>query len=188
MRCSKPTHTLFCRESGSTLRFLIPVAMLSGNETVFGGADGLMRRPMTIYEDLSAQKRLTYQKDNNQITVAGPLKSGKYTLEGNVSSQFISGLLFALPLLEGDSEIHLLPGYEGLYNIYMMEEIHSIFAAGAGAVTKMVNYAPIDGSPRYIARSFNPKYPYEYLDHFDADAMNKRIVEVEAFYRDNQML
>ena len=57
-----------------------------------------------------------------------------------------------------------LPGYEGLYNIYMMEEVHSIFAAGAGAVTKLVDYTPVDGSHCHIERLFNPKYPYEYLD------------------------
>ena len=56
-----------------------------------------------------------------------------------------------------------LDGYKGLYNIYMMEEIHSIFACGAGAVSKFVDYAPKDGSPRVIERFFNPKYPYEYL-------------------------
>ncbi len=52
-----------------------------------------------------------------------------------------------------------LPGYEGLYNIYMMEEVHSIFAVGAGAVTKLVDYAPADGSARYINRLFNPSIP-----------------------------
>ena len=56
-----------------------------------------------------------------------------------------------------------LEGYKGLYNIYMMEEIHSIFACGAGAVSKFVDYAPKDGTPRIIERFFNPKYPYEYL-------------------------
>ncbi|MBR3879203.1 MAG: coproporphyrinogen dehydrogenase HemZ [Clostridia bacterium] len=56
-----------------------------------------------------------------------------------------------------------LGGYKGLYNIYMMEEIHSIFACGAGAVSKFVDYNPKDGSPRVIERFFNPKYPYEYL-------------------------
>lgn len=55
------------------------------------------------------------------------------------------------------------PGMEGRYNIYMMEEYHSVFAAGAGAVTKMVDFAPRDGSPRKIDRFFNHKYPFEYL-------------------------
>lgn len=58
-----------------------------------------------------------------------------------------------------------LDGHKGLYNIYMMEEIHSIFACGAGAVSKFVDYMPSDGSPRVIERFFNPKYPYEYLSN-----------------------
>lgn len=56
-----------------------------------------------------------------------------------------------------------IDGHKGLYNIYMMEEIHSIFACGAGAVSKCVDFAPADGEKRVIERFFNPKYPYEYL-------------------------
>lgn len=102
-----PTKPLFCRESGSTLRFFIPIAMLSGNSTVFEGANGLMSRPMTVYENLFAEKGLSYNKENNKITVCGPLKGGEYCLPGNVSSQFISGLLFALPLAEENSIIRM---------------------------------------------------------------------------------
>ena len=80
------------------------------------------------------------------------------------------------------------PGYEGLYNIYMMEEVHSIFAAGAGAVTKLVDYAPVDGSPRYIERMFNPKYPYEYLDDSGTASMQEKLSRAEAFYRERNML
>lgn len=81
-----------------------------------------------------------------------------------------------------------LPGYEGLYNIYMMEEVHSIFAAGAGAVTKLVDYAPVDGSPRYIERMFNPKYPYEYLDDAGVVSMKEKLKRAEEFYRERSML
>lgn len=81
-----------------------------------------------------------------------------------------------------------LPGSEGLYNIYMMEEIHSIFAAGAGAVTKMVDYAPVDHSPRFIDRLFNPKYPYEYLDAPGEEAMAQKLSRIETFYRERQMV
>lgn len=70
-------------------------------------------------------------------------------------------------------------GYKGLYNIYMMEEIHSIFACGAGAVSKFVDYLPRDGSPRVIERFFNPKYPYEYLSDNKTD---KKIEAAREFY------
>ena len=73
-------------------------------------------------------------------------------------------------------------GKECLYNIYMMEEVHSIFAAGAGAVTKLVDYAP-DGSGRrsVIRRLFNPKYPYEYLE---SDGGASQANEITEFYRE----
>ena len=109
---AKPVEPLFCRESGSTLRFLLPIAMLSENETVFKGADRLMSRPMEVYENIAAEKGLDYKKENSRICVCGPLKSGKYKLPANISSQFVTGLLFALPLMEGDSEIILTTNVE----------------------------------------------------------------------------
>lgn len=111
IRKVKPQDSLECRESGSTLRFMLPVAMLSGNETVFHGAEGLMCRPMTVFEELFSEN---YKKDGQHIFVKGKLNSGEYTLPGNISSQFISGLLFALPLTDGDSVIKIIPPIESL--------------------------------------------------------------------------
>lgn len=68
-------------------------------------------------------------------------------------------------------------GKEGLYNIYMMEEVHSILAAGAGAVTKLVEYHPANVTSTKIARYFNHKYPYEYLESDMSDQIRERIVE-----------
>ncbi len=107
MLCAQPNASLHCRESGSTLRFLIPVALLSGNEVRLTGAERLIERPHEIYEDICRERRLIFKKDGGGITVKGPLKCGEYRLPGNVSSQFITGLLFALPLLSGDSKIVL---------------------------------------------------------------------------------
>ena len=76
-------------------------------------------------------------------------------------------------------------GNEGLYNIYMMEEVHSIFAAGAGAVTKAVDYTPVDGSKPFIARYFNEKYPYEYLR---SDNTRQKLAEIETFYTERKLL
>ena len=106
-RTVKPSRPLECRESGSTLRFMIPAAMLSGHTTVFYGAKRLMQRPMGVYEGLFSELGLTYISDGESIVVRGPLTSGKFSLVGNVSSQFISGLIFALPLADGDSVINI---------------------------------------------------------------------------------
>ena len=97
-----------CCESGSTLRFMIPVTAALGINSVYKGQGRLPERPITPYLRELPQKGITFDYDNTMpFTVSGKLLSGKYSLEGNISSQFITGLLFALPLLEGDSEIIL---------------------------------------------------------------------------------
>ena len=108
----KASSTLWCKESGSTLRFLIPLALLSKNTIVFGGMPSLMARPMDVYADIAREKGLNFIADGETIVTRGPLKSGEYKLPGNVSSQFISGLLFALPTLKGDSTIKITSSLE----------------------------------------------------------------------------
>lgn len=95
-----------CGESGSTLRFLLPLGALCGAPVAFTGAGRLGERPLKPYYDIFDMQGVKYAPAQGlPVTVEGRLHSGKFTLPGNVSSQFISGLLFALPLLEGDSEI-----------------------------------------------------------------------------------
>ena len=106
------TGDVFCNESGSTLRFLIPIALLSGNPVTFTGAGKLMERPHKIYADIAKEKGFYYNQENGKITVRGPLTAGDYTLPGNVSSQFITGLLFALSTLSEDSRIIITEGIE----------------------------------------------------------------------------
>lgn len=78
-----------------------------------------------------------------------------------------------------------LEGAEGLYNIYMMEEVHSIFAVGAGAVSKMVDYRPENGGKPIIERLFYPKYPYEYLKD---ESTEEKVAAMEAFYRSHRLV
>ncbi len=101
--------TLPCRESGSTLRFMAPICLLSGCETVLTGAPSLLKRPMNVFGELSLENGFMFNQSENKITLKGPLKCGKYRIAGDISSQFISGLLFALPLLDGDSTIEIIP-------------------------------------------------------------------------------
>jgi len=98
---------LDCGESGSTLRFLIPLALVLRGGGVFTGQGRLMERPMQPYAVMCSEKGIYFSQENGLCTVRGTLKPGKYCMDGNVSSQFITGLLFALPLLEGDSELLL---------------------------------------------------------------------------------
>lgn len=102
-----PLPTLDCGESGSTLRFLIPVALAVAGGGCFVGHGRLMDRPQGPYETLFAQRNILFKQENGTLRVEGRLKSGRFELPGDVSSQFITGLMYALPLLEGDSEIML---------------------------------------------------------------------------------
>lgn len=97
-----------CNESGSTLRFIIPVAAALGTETEFHGRGRLPQRPINIYIRELGKHGITFDYNNTMpFTMSGQLTGGVYEIEGNVSSQFITGLMFALPLLDSDSEIIL---------------------------------------------------------------------------------
>lgn len=96
-----------CRESGSTIRFLIPVALAGGMTCTFTGSGRLMERPLEPYFELCGQDGITVKKENGAVTFDGKLRGGTYRLAGNISSQFITGLLFALPLVRADSRILL---------------------------------------------------------------------------------
>ncbi len=104
--------TLACRESGSTLRFMIPAALLCGKEIRFDGSERLMSRPLTVYEEICAERGMIFARENGGLRVRGTLTAGTYTVRGDISSQFISGLMFALPLTGTDSRIEILPPLE----------------------------------------------------------------------------
>lgn len=103
---------LDCRESGSTLRFLIPIAMLSGKTIHFTGAQRLFERPLGVYEDMAEKHGFVFEKSGNSLTVNASLPRGQYTVDGSVSSQFISGILFALAILGGESRIDVTQPFE----------------------------------------------------------------------------
>ena len=98
---------LDCGESGSTLRFFIPIALVLRGGGVFTGRGRLMERPQKPYFDIFDRIGVRYRLENGTFTVEGRLVPGTYELPGDISSQFITGLLYALPLLAGDSDIIL---------------------------------------------------------------------------------
>ncbi len=104
--------TLFCNESGSTLRFLLPICMAAGKPVTLYGSTRLFERPLGIYEQIAAEQQIQFIKENDRVTVCGRLQSGNYEIPGNVSSQFITGLLFALSLLEGESTLTVTDAFE----------------------------------------------------------------------------
>ena len=115
---------LDCGESGSTLRFFVPLAMTLAGGGTFRMHGRLGSRPMDVYRDLfvphGADWRMGAGADGSaELTVYGGMRPGNYELPGNVSSQFVSGLLFALPLLEGDSTLTVKPPVESAGYIRM---------------------------------------------------------------------
>jgi 3-phosphoshikimate 1-carboxyvinyltransferase len=117
---SAKSALLDCGESGSTLRFFIPVAAAGGVSAEFVGHGKLPERPIGIFTEALPQKGVSCDtKGGLPLKISGKLQSGLYEISGNVSSQFITGLMFALPLLEGDSDIVLTSPLESVGYINM---------------------------------------------------------------------
>ena len=98
---------LSCNESGSTLRFMIPIAAMSENEMRFSGSETLMKRPLSVYEDIFKRQGLEFERSSVGLKVKGRLSGGEFEIPGDISSQFITGLLMALPLNDEDSLIRI---------------------------------------------------------------------------------
>lgn len=137
----RPGEPVDCGESGSTLRFLIPLFSLVGEPVVFTGAKRLFERPLGPYEDIFRERGLVFERSASSLLIEGPLTPGEYRLPGNISSQFISGLLFALPLLSADSTIVIEPPFEswGYVTLTRQAQAHfSITSAWSGPLTLLV--------------------------------------------------
>lgn len=95
-----------CKSSASTLRFLIPIALLTGDRIIFDGTRSLEARPLSPYYSIFDSLNIHCSpRGNFPMTLQGRLVPGEYKIQGNISSQFITGLMFALPLLDNDSKI-----------------------------------------------------------------------------------
>lgn len=114
---------LDCGESGSTLRFLIPIALVLRGGGHFTGRGRLMERPQKPYFDIFDEKGVSYEQKDGVLTVRGELNPGEYRLPGNVSSQFVTGLLYALPLMEWESQIVLTSPLESRGYVDMTLEV-----------------------------------------------------------------
>lgn len=126
------TLTIDCGESGSTLRFLIPVVAALGIPALFTGHGRLPERPIGVYSECLPEHGVTLKTSGGlPLAVNGQLKPGRFTLPGNISSQFITGLLLALPLLDGESEILLSSPLESAAYVDMTLEIMCDFGVDA---------------------------------------------------------
>lgn len=139
---------LDANESGSTLRFLIPVATAVADKVTFIGHGRLPERPIGELLDTLSQNGVSFSSDKLPFTTEGRLKSGTFKLPGNISSQYITGLLFALPLLEGDSEIVLTTNLES--KGYIDITLSALGKFGI-KIEKRKNSYFVKGSQKYIS-------------------------------------
>ena len=135
---------LRCRESGSTLRFMIPLCLLSGSPMRLEGSETLLSRPLSVYEDLCRGRGLQLARESGGLLACGRLSPGEYAVPGGVSSQFVSGLLFALPLLDGDSVIRLVPPVES--RSYLDLTLQALNDAGVRAAWQDENVLSVPAS------------------------------------------
>ena len=141
---------LDCGESGSTLRFLIPIALAVSGGGVFTGHGRLMERPQQPYFDIFKEKGIFYEQKDGVLTVRGTLTPGVYRLPGNVSSQFVTGLLYALPLLPGNSSIEITTPLESSGYVDMTLDMLEKFGISVENQTYEVFHIP--GNQTYQAR------------------------------------
>ncbi len=138
-----------CRESGSTLRFMIPICALSDQTAVLSGKGRLMQRPLTVYEDLFEAQGISFDRSDSSITIKGSLKGGEYKVPGDISSQFVSGLLFALPICGEESLIRLEGNIES--RPYIDMTIKALKEHGIDVGWKNETDLAVSGAHRYVA-------------------------------------
>ena len=147
---SSPKEPVCCRESGSTLRFFLPLFLLGKQKVTLTGKGRLMERPLEVYQNLCRERTLLFGREEDKLYVRGPLQPGLYSLPGDVSSQFVTGLLFALPLMEAGSVISLTPPVESRPYIEMTRQAQALF--GVESVWTDENTLRVFGGQRYEAR------------------------------------
>ncbi|MDY3059883.1 MAG: 3-phosphoshikimate 1-carboxyvinyltransferase [Fusobacterium sp.] len=153
-----------CNESGSTLRFFIPIFSLTGEKISFTGKNRLLKRPQKIYEEIFKEQNLYYFQDEDKIEIEGKIKAKEYFIDGNISSQFISGLLFTLPLLEENSIININPPFESASYIDLTMEVLKEFGITINKVTPL--RFEIQGGQKYIAKDYKVEGDFSQLAFF----------------------
>lgn len=183
MRTAAPEGILSCNESGSTLRFMIPIALLSGKNVMFRGSKSLMQRPLDVYRTLCEEKGLVYLQDGESVFVQGPLRAGEYAVVGNISSQFISGLLFALPTVDGNSTIRISPPIES--RPYINLTIDALRTFGVEVVWQDEHTLFVRGGQSYCATETEVEGDYSNAAFLEALGLFGGDVAVEGLREDS---
>ncbi len=157
---------LFCLESGSTLRFIIPLLWLSGERFELSGSERLFTRSMSVYDEISGIHGFVFEKSPGKIVTEGRLSHGTYEVRGDVSSQFITGLLFALSTLEWDSEIVITTEVES--RDYINITLDTMAKFGVDAFWKNKETLHIKGGQKYESRDLTVEGDWSNAAFLDA--------------------
>ena len=173
----KENRIIDCNESGSTLRFLVPISLLFKGSNKFIGKGNLGKRPLTTYYNIFNNQgiKYSYEENNLNLVVDGELKPGVFEVEGNISSQFITGLLFALPLLNGDSKITITKEMES--KGYIDLTLKAISDFGIEIINNNYSEFIIKGNQKYNARNYRVEGDYSQAAFFlCADGLGNNVV------------
>ena len=173
----KRNRIIDCNESGSTLRFLVPISLLFKGSNKFIGKGNLGKRPLTTYYNIFNNQgiKYSYEENNLNLVVDGELKPGVFEVEGNISSQFITGLLFALPLLNGDSKITITKEMES--KGYIDLTLKAISDFGIEIINNNYSEFIIKGNQKYNARNYRVEGDYSQAAFFlCADGLGNNVV------------
>lgn len=160
------TRIIDCNESGSTLRFLVPISLLFKGSSKFIGRGNLGKRPLTTYYNIFERQGIeySYEEDNLNLVINGELKPGTFEVEGNVSSQFITGLLFTLPLLKEDSKIIITTEMES--KGYIDLTLRAMNDFGVEIINNNYREFIIKGNQKYNARNYRVEGDYSQAAFF----------------------
>ncbi|AJH01640.1 3-phosphoshikimate 1-carboxyvinyltransferase [Clostridium beijerinckii] len=173
----KEQRTIDCNESGSTLRFLVPIASLFDGVNRFVGRGNLGKRPLDTYYKIFDKQGIKYSYKDGilDLTTEGKLKAGEFKMEGNISSQFITGLLFTLPLLDGDSKIVITTEMES--KGYIDLTLRAIKDFGVEIINNNYEEFIIKGNQIYNSIDYRVEGDYSQAAFFFcADALSSNIV------------
>ena len=165
-RTAVPAGILNCRESGSTLRFFIPLTLLCGKPVTLTGTEKLLSRPLNVYHELCDEFGLFFRQDVKCVQVCGRLPGGQYSVPGDISSQFITGLLFALPLVETNNMIKIAPPVESRGYIDLTLQALHTFGIKADWVDEYTLAIP--GNQTYVATDASVEGDYSGAAFFAA--------------------
>lgn len=160
--------TLDCGECGSTLRFFVPICASFGGEYSFTGSKTLLARPMSVYEQIFCERGISYSNDGNRIDINGALSGGDFVMDGGISSQFVSGMLFSLPTSQSDSTIELIPPVESRPYIDLTTDALRTFGI---EIEENGNSFAIKGGQHY--RACNVTVEGDYSNAAFLDAFNR---------------